>query len=978
MKILLKRSTLCFLFSSLVLASCYNEASMPNEFQIEPGFTLSLIAKEPLIEDPVDLEFTKDGTPMVLTMPGYAALDKKSSILLLNDNNNDGVYDDKIIYADNLHLGSSILPYRDGVLVTDAPYLLFLRDTDQDNKMDVTDTIMGGLSTNALSHNFNGLTYGLDNWIYVANGGNGGGPYWWRDSTEVMDLQGQDFRFSLEKGVMERIGHSSGGFGLGMNTWGHLFETHNTNHISHLIFQNRYVNSIKLPMDHNLSNISDHEENGLSRIYPIGEQETRVNHPEQSGYFSGGCGITFYEGGVYGPEYDQTVWVADVVLNLIHIDKIKPKGSSFVASRIFEKKEFLASNDRSFRPVNMTIGPDGSMYVVDMHRKVIEEPEWIPDEIEKDLDLNAGKGQGRLYKIIKPGSTSVVFHADQFKSIAGMISSLQYSNIWVRKKAHQLLMEQTLSNKNIESITELLKAQLGYTRLHAMWILAEKEKLTINQIITLLGDQEMGVRENALQIAERFLRTSTPLLNKCLDLLEDSNPRVRMQAALTISTLSKETFNIHKTKIQTALIKSIDASSDTWNLAAITLAAKHAPAELFKILIEGYNPAKERLLPYLALLCGNSIEEAQIVLQLLDNPKVRPDIRHLIIQQLNAGLNTKLLTGKLLPEINKLENTTDINMITDLATIRSRLKLPPSPIFLDLSKKALQKVLDHSLTDSIRLKQLTLLELVPFEVKSEALFQCLNNSEPIKIQGEALRQLSIYDDPSVGKQLVKKWTSLGPQTRRLAGDVLLFKKVYHDELLTGLEEGTINIGEMNFDLERRRILLRSNDENIKRRAEGLFSDAQVLNRKEAIDKMKPALTLAGSASRGSKIFESLCSNCHLYGSVGQRVGPVLTEINRKSKELLMHDILDPNAAVNTEFINHKVETKEGKVYMGVVDSEMDKYIVIKQMGGAKITINKVDIKNLSSMGTSLMMEGLEGAMSVQEMADLLAFLQQGN
>ena len=89
----------------------------------------------------------------------------------------------------------------------------------------------------------------------------------------------------------------------------------------------------------------------------------------------------------------------------------------------------------------------------------------------------------------------------------------------------------------------------------------------------------------------------------------------------------------------------------------------------------------------------------------------------------------------------------------------------------------------------------------------------------------------------------------------------------------------------------------------------------------------------------------------------------------------MHDILDPNAAVNTEYINHKVETKEGEVHMGIVDSETDEYIVIKKMGGAKVTINKADIKNLSSMGTSLMMEGLEGAMSIQDMADLLAFLR---
>ena len=976
MKSGLIEKTILVLSSWSMLASCTQKQSTPPEFQIESGFTLSIVAKEPLIESPVDLEFTEAGDAMVVTMPGYASLDKPSRILLLKDNNQDGVYDDKIIYADNLRLASSILPYKNGVLVTDAPYLLFLRDTDQDNKMDVVDTLMAGVFTQALSHNFNGLTYGLDNWIYVANGGNGGKLYWWGDTASVMDLRGQDFRFSLEKRMMERIGHSSGGFGLGINTWGHLFETHNLNHISHLVFPQRYVDGVKLSMDHSLSNISDHEVDGLSRIYPIGEQETRVNHPEQSGYFSGSCGITYYEGGAFGPEYEQTMWVADVVLNLIHVDKIKPQGASFVASRLFEKKEFLASTDRSFRPLNMTVGPDGSMYVVDMYRKVIEEPEWIPDEIEKELDLNAGKGQGRLYKISKRGSTSAASGTDQFKSVTGMISSLQNNNIWVRKTAHRLLMAQTLSDENLESLTQLLQSNSALARVHALWILAAKEKLEIDQLMTALNDRVAGVRENALQIAERYLKTSNPILNKCVALLQDDNQRIRMQAALTLSTLPKEVFDLHKNEIQDALIKSIATLSDSWNLAAITLATKHEPAELFKRLVENFAPSNEKLLPNLALVCGNSAANAHVVLQVLDHPKLSADIKHQIIQGLKDGLSTSISTEIILPEIKKLEKTEDIEMITVLAAIRSQLKLPPSPQFLNFSKVALHKVLDYSFADSIRFKQLTLLEQVPYEVKSEVLFQCLNNSEPIKIQSAALRQLSTYDNPAIGKQLVKKWTSLGPQTRRLAGDVLLFKKVHHDALLTGLEAGRINIGEMNFDLERRRMLIWwSENDNIKRRAEALFSDAGVLNRKEAMDKMKPALTLAGSAANGAKIFETMCGNCHVYGSVGQTVGPILTEINRKSKALLMHDILDPNAAVNTEYINHRLETKEGEVHMGIVDSETDKYIVIKKMGGTKVTINKADIKNLSSMGTSLMMEGLEGAMSIQDMADLLAFLQ---
>ena len=958
-----------------MLASCSQKQSTPSEFQIEPGFTFELVAREPLIESPVDFEFNEAGDAMVVTMPGYASSDKPSSILILKDNNKDGVYDDKIVFTDKLRLATSILPYKDGVLVTDAPFLLFLRDTDKDYKADAIDTLMGGLLTSALSHRFNGLTYGLDNWIYVANGGNGGKPYWWGDTSAVIDLRGQDFRFNFDKKIIERIGHTSGGFGLGINTWGHLFETHNLNHVSHLVFPQRYMESVKLPMDHSLLNISDHEVNGLSRIYPIGEQVTRVNHPEQSGFFSGSCGVTYYEGGEFGPEYEQTVWVADVVLNLIHVDKIKPKGASFVASRLFEKKEFMASTDRSFRPVNMTIGPDGSLYVVDMHRGVIEEPEWIPDEIEKNLDLNAGKGQGRLYKISKDDSNPAAFKPDQFKSVSGMISSLQNKNIWVRKTAHRLLMAQTLSEENIDALSQLLNSDLAWTRVHALWLLAVKEKLTAEQLLVALGDQAVGVRENALQIAEQYLNTSAPILIKCLALLQDDDQHIRMQAALTISTISKEVFNLHKTEIQNALIRSVATPSDEWNLAAITLATKHEPAELFKRLVENFDPSNEKLLLNLALACGNSAENMHVVLQELVHPKLRPEIKNQIIQRLKDGLSSNISNEILLPDIIRLEKTEDVEMIRMLAAIRCQLNLPQSKQFLDFSKLAVHKALDHSLPDSVRFEQLTVLELLPYAIKSEVLFECLKNAEPIKIQSEALRQLSAYDNPDIGKQLVKKWTSLGPQIRRLAGDILLYKKVHNAALLTGLENHTINIGEMNFDLERRRALLRSKNENIRKRAGALFSDAQVLNRKDAMDKMNTAMTLTGSVLNGAKIFETVCSHCHVYGAVGQIVGPVLTEINRKSKEELLHDILDPNASVNTEYISHRVETKKGEIHMGVVDSETDNIIVIKKMGGSKVTINKADIKSLSSMGTSLMPEGLEGAMSAQEMADLLTFLQ---
>ena len=957
------------------LLSCANN-STPAGFQIEPSFQLKLVASEPLTKDPVDLEFNEQGDALVLEMPGYPFEDKQSRIMLLKDSNRDGVYDESSVYLENLQMATSILPYKSGVLVAAPPYLLHAKDSNNDYQIDVVDTLMGGFATENLQHNYNGLTYGLDNWIYLANGGNSGKPYWWGDTTSMIELRGQDLRFNLETRVMERIGRSSGGFGLGMDEFGRLYETHNLTHISHLVFPARYTKGAQLLKSHSLSNISDHEENGLGRIYPIGEQESRVNHPEQSGYFSGACGVTYYGGGALGPEYQNTVWVADVVLNLIHVDKLKPNGSSFSAVRMLEKRDLLASTDRSFRPVNMSGGPDGSMYVLDMHRKVIEHPEWIPDEIEKTLDIEAGKDQGRIYQITKAGTRPSSFDGNSFKTMEAMISNLKHANQWVRKTAHRLIMEQALNDQAVQLLSQTLQSDNILARLHALWILHVKQKLSTQQLVNVLKDNSPGVRENAFVVAESYLNSDASVFQQCLALVNDENQRVRMQAALTMSTVTNENFTENKAEILKALANT--SFSDDWNVAAITLAANQSAHELFSNIIsaEGKEP-NETLLASLALASGKTLVGMQTVLEGLQNSKLNSEAKSNIIRQVVKSASSEK-SNAIAPIIQSLEKSGDIILVSELAALRKKMGLSPSPEFLKLSREALRKVLDYTLHDSVRIKQMGLIEFLPYKEKSDVLFGCLKNTEPMKIQEAALRQLGSYQEVDIGNRIVKMWQELGPQTRRLASDLLLDTDIHHDALLTGLETKTINIGEMNFDLERRRTLLWwTTDEKIKKRAEALFSDAGVTNRKEAMEKMKRALSLTGMSANGAKVFETICSNCHIYGTTGKDVGPVLTEISRKSKELMLHDILDPNAVAETKYINHRVETKSGLTHTGIVDVETDEFVIIKKMGGEKVTIQKSDIKKFSSLGTSLMMEGLEGSITQQEMADLLAFLQEG-
>ncbi len=951
--------------------SCSNdEQIVPEGFRIEDGYNLSLVAQEPLIRDPVEIEFDENGDAYVLEMPGYPFEESESRLIKLIDKDEDGVFDDSVLFADDLELASSILPYKKGFLVAAPPYLLHIVDTDNDNKVDRRDTLLSGFATGNLQHNYNGLSFGLDGWIYAANGGNNGKPFWWDDRSTEIDLKGNDFRLNLETKELELLGYSSGGFELGFDDYGRMFETHNLEHISQLVFPDRYVNNVSLISEHRLCNISNHEENGLARIYPIGEQESRVNHPEQSGYFSGSCGVAHYGGGTLG-DLNNSIWVCDVVLNLIHVDKLTPNQSRFTADRAFEKSDFLASTDRSFRPVNLTTGPDGNMFLVDMYRGVIEHPEWIPDEIEETLDLQAGTEKGRIYKI--SSQNNVEKEIDFSIKPTDLIQSLTSANQWTRMTAHRLLLDQELSAESLKQLNNHLSSGNELARLHAMWILHLHDKLSINSLIALLEDDDAGVRENGLMVAEKYISVDR-VSNKIIAALANPNPRVSMQAALSASLIEND-------GKQKQLIEKIGtlsfAEADEYLVAARTIASHSNPmAVLGQLSLTA--EANKSIVKSLLYAYSKDSNQLMATIELLSKANLNDYDLADYLSAIDVGPIGNKAKSQLAAQLVAIEQKQSLPLLTATAALRKQLNLPLSSYFNEAVDDALKMSLDADQSLESRLQSVSLLASVPFRRKQQTLFSLLENNQPLDLQQNALQQLWNVNDKKVGRFLVDKWNELSPSSRRHASDILLYKELHHDALLSGLESKQINIGEMNFDLERRRTLLWwTENENTKRRAEALFSDAGVVNRKDAIHNMKESLMLKGSVDKGSEVFDVLCGQCHLYKDQGYDVGPVLTEINRKSKESLLHEILDPNAAVDTRYINHKVEMLNGDIHLGIIHSETDQVIQLKKLGGSSVEIKKANIKSFASLGTSLMPEGLEGNMTHQEMADLMAFLQQG-
>jgi len=982
------------ILAALTLSFAASAADAPDPgtvlrtFQIHPDFQIDLVAAEPVVFSPVDVEFDERGRPFVVEMLGYPYPDDAGRIVVLEDTNRDGVYETRKVFAEGFAMADSLMHYNGGVLVASPPEILFLKDTDGDDVADLREVVFKGLAVENPQHNINGLTYGLDNWIYAANGGNGGKVVW-PDGSGELAIRTDDFRFDLRGKKLERAGHSTGGFEITFDTYGRMFGTHNLEPMSHLVFPGGYLDGVPQPGRGTLHPMPDDVENGLVRIYPIGEQDTRVNHPEQSGYFSGACGIRHYGGGAFGAEFEGNLFVCDVVLNLIHRRILEPNGTTFVAKRdALEKTEFLASTDRAFRPVNMTVAPDGSLWVVDMHRAVIEHPEWIPDEFLKDMDINAGKDQGRLFRISPkqraPRRTPVFARTRLPQAVA----ALENTNQWWRTTAQRLLVEwnDPAAVPLLESLAR--ESASPVARIHALWTLDGLDALDDALIYGAHLDLDPHVREHAAILAAQRMGSSPDIERGLRGLAGDPSPRVRMWAALALS--GKTVWKREETNAALLEVLRRGADDPYARLAVLPGALLDPGPMLLAVLANegGRIPAEGRI-AMIALLAQGAITrlDAAGAGDVLQKTAALASADTRAAQALLAGFAIGLETDK-----KALDNAEARTVLSDalapslqsesLPVLREAwrlaraLELEAVPGQQDALARAEAAVRDDALAPDARLQHLQILEFAPFAQRAELLYSLLDTRQPRELQREAALQLQREGTTEVAQRLIALWRALGPETRPIAGDTLLYKRPNNALLLTALEDGTISLGEMDFHLERRRVMLHSRDAEIVRRAEALFSDAGVVTRKDAMEKMRPALELAGISAKGKLHFTNLCLRCHQMGSEGGDLGPNLTEIYRKSRETLLHDILDPNAAADMKYIAYTIERKNGELVSGLIAEETDAAVTIRDANGVRTTVPRADIAEFISNGLSLMPEELETGLDPQAMADLLAYLQE--
>lgn len=966
-------------------------------YKVAEGFQIELIASEPLIADPVDMEIDEEGNMYVVEMSGYP-LNKKHTgkIKLLRDEDGDGVMDVSILFADKLMFPNGVLRWKEGILVTDAPYVLYLEDQDGDGVSDKRDTVLTGFSLSNPHVNVNNPIYGLDNWIYLSHFGRIGTRKYeeefgdlgeeirfWKDPDGLrlpQNANSKNVRFKADGSGLEMLS-VRGQFGHTFDPWGHHFLTHNQNHIYHEVLDPDYLQrNPNVLITAAAENVSDH--GNAAEIYQI------TTNPDRQlltpvGVTTSTSGITFYAGGLFPMPYgENTTFVAESVSNLVHVDKLSPKGATYTAERIKEGEEFLASTDYWARPVNTYVGPDGALYVVDYYRRIIEHPEWMSDEAVEEGGLYDGHNMGRIYRI-SPKATPPATWTKSLKlgekTSAELVKYLSDKNIWWRLNAQRLLV-----SRQDPTITHLLEEKVktddsAYGRLHALWTLEGMNALKIELILQALKDEEGGIRENAIRIAEDYLDASEKIIEALFSMAEDENSKVRFQLLNTLGNINSKEAEKIREKI---LIRDI---KDEWvQLSALT-AVSLDPDLLLSAILEKYdkeNITYLTLIQKLTEIIGAGKDQEKIVALIREATEFNSSLEEYdwqssVLTGISDGLRRNGSGGEYIN--SEQERLTSTFFSHPSGTVKDcALKLleiaveHESEIFIEREvKRALKNAKDKELSGETRarmLKFLTLTDPYPYILDLKGIIVPIEEPE---VQIAALNVFNKISGKEVSEYVLDNWGSMTPEVRNAALNTFLSEKDRVELLLDALKKDIISKTELGWP--RTVQLIQYRDEDIRNEARAILTQDKS---EETENNYKLALGLAGDKLKGQEIFITNCSSCHqVRGEMGADYGPDLGTIHNWLPKDILANILNPNLSIAPGFDLWKVNMHNGETLQGMIMSETSSAIELRMGPQMQKFINRNEIKEINVIRNMSMMPGYGGQLNEQEMANLITFLR---
>lgn len=913
----------------------------------KPGLHVKLVAAEPLVTSPVAIDFGPDGKLYVAEMLDYPAgkggrFEPGGRIRVLEDTDGDGIYDKATVFLDHLPFPTGVTVWRNGILVCAAPDILYAEDTNGDGKADVVKKLYTGFGTHNYQARVNSLTWALDGWVYGSCGLFGGRIECFTPDgkSHFVELGDRDFRIDPDRGLLEpATGRTQQG--RVRNDWDDWFGCDNSNLCRHYPLADHYLERnphVAAP----ITSLSVPDYPDSHRLYPLSTDLQLFKLSGPPGRTTAACGLGIYRDDRLGKEYQGNAFVCEPVNLLVHRLVLSPKGSTFSGRRAKgeETSEFLASTDTWFRPVQARTGPDGALWIVDMHRYVIEHPRWIPPEELAKVDARAGSKLGRIYRVSPAGEKLSMPRLDKLNT-AGLIAALDSPNGWQRDTASQMLLWRHATDPETIRQLRMLLATTGRpeARVHVLSVLAGLGKLGDRELELGLADKHPAVRRHAI----RLTRPGTMLESSLLKLLNDPDAQVRLQLAYTLGQWGDE-------RTALGLAKLLCARGDDPILAAAALSSVHE-SNLRQILTSVLDGRAGKMPPPVQL------QKLLTMAVAMKQPTVVADAVRKVVTPSEAGYAR-----------------------WQLAALAAVLDVRGQPIASDL-QPATAKLVAHARTIAASSaapepERILAIALLGRDKDDVALLKnLLVPQEPVSVQSAAVTATGNLPGEDGAHLLIGDYRQLTPSLQTQALDVLLSRPAWQTLLLDAVAKGTVPAG--NIDAARRQRLLTSKSEPIRARAAKLFAQPSAGDRAKVLAAYQDVTTLPGDALRGKAVFTKSCAACHRVGTLGNAVGPDLTGMANKTPAYLLTEILDPNRNVDSRYIAYLAVTRAGQTYTGVLAAETATSITLRGQDGKDRAILRSDLDELTSTAKSLMPEGLERDLSRQGLADVIAFVRAG-
>ncbi len=990
------------------------------EVKLHPEFNITLAADENIAEKIMSVEWDTKGRMWVAETPEYPngrmnnkndlnaepnkRLDPKKypigakedrpgrdRISMLEDTDGDGVMDKKTVFADGLELVTSLVFYKDGVIVAQAPDFLWIRDTDGDGKADKVEKILTGWGvgdTHAVTSN---LRWGPDGWIYGSVGYSAGTVSSGDGSKKFGRISAGIYRFRPDGSALEQVAAG------GCNQWGCevapdgeiIFTTATCGApICHVVMPEKFLARGNVGGHRSFSSIM--EEN---KIYPP-FKETRKPYVQIDwvGAWTAATGSAIYDGGAWpgkwAPDDRYSFFLSEATMHIFHHEFLDPKGSTYQGRKEEDRKEthFMTSTDYWFRPIHSRVGPDGAMYVVDFYNQIAGHNDTRGPKVGHGARNAAVRPDRdhhftRVYRVQHNEAVKLPPYKLDAKDPAGLVTMLSHPNGWVRATANRLLNEAQPAAA-VPALTAAMKTSASkYGRIQALHALNNLGQLDDKLMVAGLTDKDPAVRKNAARLSGERTAVSPEVQRSIEAMLHETDGRARINAVMALGSFPA---TAESSAALVALWPS--AAADKFMQSAIIGTASQNPGESINaVLVHGAAGTHAGFVSHLVRVIaakGEPEKTAAFVIGLSQAPASGNDLKAVALESLAA--NSKIVpawTTGLQAALKTLMASPNSAVVAATVPLIGRwdkdgvLAGEIKPLIGSLTAR----LADKSLPDGARAQAAANL----LGVRSQdagaipAVAKLLGPDHSPGLQRLIVEALGNVPDAAAGQALVAAYPKLAAEPQEAAFAQIIKRPDSSAGLMKAIQAGAID--GRTFSPSATFRLKTHPDKNVAKLATDVFDSLRgpVTKEKDTlVVKFQPTVDKPGDLANGKKLFEANCQGCHKFKGQGRDLAPDLTGMGvHGAHELLIH-ILDPNRVVEENFLAISIETKDGESYDGVVATENNVTVKLRN-ATTDLEIQKKNIKSRRSTGRSLMPEGFE-ALGGEGLRDLIAFISSAD